>query len=119
MIDGQRRVIASTKVTEPKLGEWHHPSGCQGHHSPGVLRRRPASRPTMTTEHSPEAISGSGPRRTRWPSSPTLWLPVLPQGNDVGAARPPRTSRESPAGSREWKHNVPQAEKPWRLVPDN
>ena len=23
MIDGQRRVIASTKVTEPKLGEWH------------------------------------------------------------------------------------------------
>jgi hypothetical protein len=23
MIDGQRRVIASAKVTEPKLGEWH------------------------------------------------------------------------------------------------
>jgi hypothetical protein len=23
IIDGQRRVIASTKVTEPKLGEWH------------------------------------------------------------------------------------------------
>ena len=31
MIDGQRRVIASTKVTEPKLGEWHHPSFSTDH----------------------------------------------------------------------------------------
>ena len=64
IVNGKRSTIASARVTEPTLGEWHRIRVVrQRAEDPGVPGRLPSS---STTRRRPSraAGSGSGPRRT-------------------------------------------------------